>query len=191
MIRSDYIYLDVQDNIIALLKALQTGTARWTNWTIKKDYPKSFEFRQFADAKPIIFLERFEEVDQIESQFHVLGERSYGGDAVQDYGYESIMQARLGIWLHDKHGGPDEVQIIKSHLKYIFDPPKPGLPSTTYNITYSDATAFVATKLYTQGIHRIQISGGTEIAVEDQSEYREEMVLTVNALCGETIILPS
>lgn len=180
MIRADYLFEDVKGILMALFEAKQVA-APWNSWRIIGEYPNSLEFRQFANKKPILFLEDFEAVDKIITQGQTLG--ISGGK--QHYGYQQILQAPFGIWLHKKHGGPKEMRIIKSHILNLFDPPEPKLPATTFDITIG-SDSYSGTTVYEQGLYDIEISGGREIATEDQDEFRQEMILTVSAIVGES-----
>ena len=186
MIRADYIFLDTQDLIMALLAKKQAGGAPWSNWRIIKDYPRSYEFRFFADKKPIIFLEEFKLVDKLDTQGRTFGQHDSGGTTYEDRAYRMVLEANLGIWLHEKHGGPDELKIIKSFLNYLFDPPNGALPGDTFDITFG-STSFTGTTVYEQGIMNIELSGGQDIPTEDAGEFRQEMGLVVEVLCGESV----
>lgn len=188
MVRADYIFLDVQDCLMAMFAALVTGGAPWEDWKIIKDYPKSYEFKEFANKKPFIFLERFEEIEKIETQGFTFGQRVQGSDNVQDSGYRMIMEAPIGIWLHAKHGGPDEAGIIKSKLNYIFNPPTGGIPDQIFTVTLG-GTEYANTTLYEMGIYEAELSGGREVAAEDQAEFRYETMLRIAAVCGESVVI--
>lgn len=183
MIRADLIYEDVKEVIMALFTAKQAA-APWDDWRIIPQYPNQLEFRNFQDKKPIIFLEEFVKTDTLRTQGQYLG-RHTDGDTYDSHGYRMEMSGRIGIWLHKKHGGPKEMRIIKSHLNNLFDPPTPALPSDTFTITIG-GTEFADTTIFAQGILDVEISDGGEIATEDKDEFREEMILTVTAINGES-----
>ena len=188
MIRAEYFFLDVQDVLMALFKSLE-NSAPWSSWRFIKDYPDIEEFREFSNNKPIIFLERFFETGSEESQGRFLDERINGADTVRDWGYTRICEARLGMWLHRKHGGPDEAQIMRSRLTHLLTPPKGGLPGNSFNVTYLSGVTVSGTTLWAEGVRGVEMDGGRELATEDANEYREEIRIRVAALYGESVVV--
>lgn len=183
MIRPEYYLLDLQDAFIALFKSLTT--APWNDWSFVKGYPHKDVFKNFS--KPIIFLESFFEVEKQEFQGAYLGYKA--SPESNDYGHLKLMQAPLGIWINSKRGGPDEMQIIKSRLMTLLVPGKSGVPSNTFNVTYSGSSVITGTTLFAEGIKEINLNNGRPIATEDDDELREELILSAQILYGESVAI--
>lgn len=183
MIRNDHFFEDIRKILLAFFNA-QSAPA--TSWTFILDYPDKHFFHKWA--KPFIWLENITPTGRMESQYNFHSTSVVGGSTYKNYVYLMEMELRIGAWLAEKHGGMEEINIIRSWLVNLFNPPLPKLPSTTFNVTLG-ATTYTGTTLYAQGIRQISFFGDNDVPTEDIKEFRREVNLYLLAVMGDSVLV--
>jgi hypothetical protein len=161
-VRWNYAIDDIQSCVYSLLKKLATYDAPWTSWYVVRGWPEADVFNNLEN--PFIFVEEPTFVDSR----HLQG-------AGKPY---RIFEMRIGLWDDRKTGGPEEINIMSSHLLGLFIDPN-NCHTETFDVTLD--VAYETTTLLNQGIKIKEIRGPRDIMTEDLKEFRKEFTLTLTA----------
>ncbi len=157
-IRRTYLIDDVQKCVFRLLRQLTGAESPWTSWNVIEGYPEDRVFEEFD--KPFIYV-----LKPVVTGAY----RQQGG--LPNY----LMEMVIGMWDDRKTGGPEEINIIGSHLLELFMNPQ-SLYSKKFNVTLG-TTSFTDTTLAAQGLRIKNIKGPKELKVKAVKEFRREFTL--------------
>ena len=181
MIRSDHIFEDMRVVLLAFFRSLGSP---FTSWDFIKDYPDKLLFRRWN--KPYIWIEGFNPIGTIESQYNTWGQRNVSGTDYTDYAFYAEIEFQIGIWLNQTHGGMEEMNIIRSALFSLFHARRPGLPADTFDVTLGN-DSYTGVTLYQMGFRDLRIIGDREVPTEDVKEWRRELNVYSQILTGESV----
>ena len=157
-IRRTYLIDDVQKCVFQLLRQLANTESPWTSWDVVEGYPEERVAGEFDE--PFVYV-----LKPVVSTVY----KQQGG--LPSY----LMEMIIGMWDDRKTGGPEELNIIASHILELFMNPQ-TLNTTTFTITLG-TTTYTNTTLAAQGIRINNIEGPEEVEVTDVKEFRGEFTL--------------
>lgn len=161
-IRSSYIIEDIQQCIYCMLLSLSGSP--WSDWKVILGFPETKIFDQFEN--PFIYVLEPVPIGRYMHQG--------GGKATR------LWRMSIGAWDHRRIGGPEEINIIISHLLDLFDDSKKVNRDIMFSVKLGDIE-YTDVNLITMGILVDRIEGPQIIETEDEKEFRSQCELVLIA----------